>query len=242
MGRLRHRVIAAAAALLVQLEPAAAASERAVLADGTAIDYLVALPAGYDPARSYPMILAFPGGRQTADDATRLLDRFFAFAGPDRGVVTVVPIAPGVSRKFYFDFGEPTIDEIPEFVRLMRQRYAVAGDTIHLAGHSNGAVSAFRAAIRFPELFASMTALAGSPVEPEDWDRLDRLRGLRITLVVGRNDPEWADRVIGAKQVLDGLGIPARLEVLRLNGHLLSDLSFEKSGRVMDLILGAEAK
>jgi predicted peptidase len=211
MDRFRHRLITAAALLLPLLPTAAtaAAPERAVLADGSAIDYLVALPTGYDATRSYPMILAFPGGRQTADDAARLLDRFFAFAGPNRGVITVVPIAPGVSRKFYFDFGERTIDKVPEFVALVRQRYAAAGDRIHLAGHSNGAVSAFRAAIRFPELFASMTALAGCPVESEDWDRLDRLRGLRIALVVGRSDP---------------------------------DLCFQKSDRVLDLILGADAK
>ena len=237
--RLRTYALVAFAALLVQLQPAASEIDRVVLADGTTIEYVVILPTGYDPTQSYPAILAFPGLRQRLEDAVYTAERFFAYAG-DRGVITFVPAAPGVSRKWYFDFGEPTIDLIPEFVGALRERYPIAGDKMHLAGYSNGGVSAFRAAVRFPELFESMTAFAGCAVEQRDVDRFDRLRGLRINLIVGRHDVNWADLIIETKQMLDELGIPATLEVVGLNGHELADLSHENSPRLFDVILGVD--
>ena len=61
---------------------------------GITLRYKVILPNGYDPARTYPAVLAFPGGRQTIDGVDSSLDRNWRAEAEGRGYIIVSPAAP----------------------------------------------------------------------------------------------------------------------------------------------------
>lgn len=207
----------------------AAESERMRLADGTEITYTLILPAGFDSARAYPALLVFPGGRQNATSVQGGLSRFWGAEAAKRGFIVFSPAAPP-GQTFY----EKGVDLIPEFLRRQLAAYRIEGEKFHVAGHSNGGVSAFAAAVRHPELFHSVTVLAGFPVEQADFDRLDGLRGLRVALFVGERDLDWKEGMERTRDRLAAAGTDVQLEVMPRNGHLLPDLSFEKSTRIFE--------
>src|SRR5262245_42889429 len=60
----------------------------------TTVEYKVVLPGGYDPAKSYPGILAFGGGPQTMNTVDGLLNRNLRAEAEKRGYIVVAPAAP----------------------------------------------------------------------------------------------------------------------------------------------------
>jgi len=97
-------------------------------------------------------------------------------------------------------------------------------------------VSAFVVAIRYPQLFHSLTALAGFPVEDADFNRLDRLKNIKVTMFVGTSDQYWKEGMEKTRDRLASLGKTVTFEVTPRNGHFLPDLSFDKSGRIIKRI------
>lgn len=207
----------------------AAESERMRLSDGTEITYALILPPGFQRERVYRALLVFPGGRQNAASVQGGLSRFWGAEAAKRGFIVFSPAAPP-GKVFY----EKGVDLIPEFLRRQLAAYRIEGEKFHVAGHSNGGVSAFSAAVRYPELFHSVTVLAGFPVEPADFDRLEGLRDLRVTLFVGDRDLDWKEGMEKTRDRLAAAGTEVHLEVIPGNGHLLPDLSFEKSTRIFE--------
>ena len=201
------------------------------LADGTEIEYALALPADYQNDKAYPALLAFPGGRQTVDSVEGGLSRFWEREAVKRGYIVFSPAAP-TGKPFY----ESGADLIPEFLQRQLAAYKIEGGKFHVAGLSNGGVSAFVVAIRYPELFHSLTALAGFPVEQIEFDRLDRLRDIRIAMFVGDSDTYWKEGMEKTRDRLASLGKTVYFEVISRNGHFLPDLSFENSARVFKRI------
>src|ERR1700753_1738189 len=61
---------------------------------GTTVHYKVVLPNGYDPAKTYPAILAFGGGPQTMNTVDNVLDRNLRPEAEKRGYIVVAPAAP----------------------------------------------------------------------------------------------------------------------------------------------------
>lgn len=218
-------------AIIKMLEANAAAINELALSDGTKITYVLALPSDFNRERAYPFLVVFPGGEQTIDTVQGGLERFWEVEALRRGFVVISLVAP--RGKPFFKNG---IDLVPEFLNRLQKSYRVKGDKFHLAGHSNGGVSAFRAAVRYPELFQSLTALAGFPEEGKDFARLDRLKNLRISMLVGDGDLYWKE---GMKRTFDRLKLlknEVYFQVLPRNGHFLPDLSFENSSRIFDHI------
>src|SRR6185436_13461309 len=87
--------------------------------------------------------------------------------------------------------GEGSIALVPDIIAAMRATFAVKDGPMHVGGHSNGGVTAFRAAIRWPEEFTSLTVIAGVPAELVDFSRIDRLKGMKISMFVGASDIDW---------------------------------------------------
>ena len=233
------RLLPFAVAVLVALPAIATAHETRsfTLPDGTTIQYVLVLPDGYDPAQKYQALLAFPGGEQTVARAVATVERFWEPEAVKRGVIVVAPAAPSPARPYYM--GEGSVTLIPDIVAAMRAAYPIKEGQIHLAGHSNGGVTAFRAAIRWPELFQSLTVIAGVPVERVDFDRLDRLNGMRISLFVGIADYDWREPMAVTHEVMTELGIPSTFTVVPRSSHQLEALSYEKSGPVFDTVVPA---
>lgn len=209
----------------------AAEFARMRLSDGSEIEYALVLPAGFREDRSYPALLAFPGGAQTLESVKSALARFWEPEAAKRGYLVFSPAAPR-GRPFY----ESGVDLVPEFLQRQLAAFRIEGGKFHVAGSSNGGVSAFAAAVRHPEFFHSLTALAGFPVEDADFDRLDRLKNIKVSMFVGANDQYWKEGMEKAGDRLRALGQPFCFEAIPRNGHFLPDLSFEKSSRLFDRI------
>ncbi len=72
---------------------------------GITIRYKIVLPNAYDPARAYPAILAFAGGRQNLDAVNNMLERNWLPEAEARGYIIVSPIAP--PNHFFFGTARP---------------------------------------------------------------------------------------------------------------------------------------
>lgn len=209
----------------------AADFKRMRLPDGTEIEYALVLPADFRNDGIYPALLAFPGGRQTLESVKGGLSRFWEREAAKRGYIVFSPAAP--SGKPFFENGA---DLIPEFLRHLLAAFRIEGGKFHVVGPSNGGVSAFVVAIRYPEFFHSLTALAGFPVEQQDFDRLDRLQNIKIAMFVGDGDLYWKEGMEKTRHRLASLGKQVYFEVIPRNGHFLPDLSFENSARIFERI------
>lgn len=215
----------------VGLPADAAEFKRMRLSDGTELEYALVLPADFRNDRIYPALLAFPGGRQNLESVRGGLARFWEREAAKRGYIVFSPAAP-TGKPFH----ESGADLIPEFLGRLLASFRIEGDKFHVAGLSNGGVSAFVVAIRYPHLFHSLTALAGFPVEQVDFERLHRLQNVKIAMFVGDGDQYWKEGMEKTRDRLASLGKQVYLEVIPRNGHFLPDLSFENSTRVFERI------
>jgi len=199
------------------------------LSDGTDIAYTLILPDSFQEGRTYPALLALPGGRQNTESVQAALGRFWGPEAARRGFIVFSPAAP--AGKAFYNEGA---DLVFELVRRLLVEFRIEGGKLHLAGHSNGGVSAFAAAVRHPELFRSLTVLAAFPLERRDFDRLDTLRALRVSMFVGERDLDWKEGMEKTRDRLAAAGVDVRMEVVPGNGHLLPALSFANSARIFD--------
>ena len=83
-------VVAMFATLPVQAE----LLEKTRKVGGTTVRYKVVLPIGYDPAKTYPAILAFGGGPQTMNTVDNVLTRNLRAEAEKRGYIVIAPAAP----------------------------------------------------------------------------------------------------------------------------------------------------
>src|ERR1700758_5146917 len=69
--------------------------EKTKKVGATTVRYKIVLPNGYDPAKTYPAILAFGGDPQTMKTVDNVLNRNFRAEAEKRGYIVVAPTAPG---------------------------------------------------------------------------------------------------------------------------------------------------
>lgn len=220
-------VIAAAIGCTTAMKAVAADIKTFEHSDGTRIRYVLALPTGFKPGREYPVLVALPGGPQTIATVQGGLERFWLDEALHRGFIVVSPAAP--AGKPFYKGGSALL---PELLNQLLKTYRVKAGKFHLAGHSNGAVSAFRAAIRYPHMFLSLTVIAGFPEDDKDFAGLDQIGNITISMFVGDSDLYWKDGMERTFQRLRNLGHDVHFEIIPRNGHFLPDLSFENSRRI----------
>ncbi len=209
----------------------AAEYRNLVLSDGSKIEYALVLPANYQTDKAYPAILAFPGGRQSIQSVGGTLERFWEAEAVKRGFIVISPAAP--PGKPFFEDGA---DLIPEFLRHFLDAYRIKGSRFHIAGHSNGGVSAFRVAVRNPHMFRSLIALAGFPEFQEDFDRLEQIKELDVIMFVGDGDEYWKEGMRKTKDRLESFGTKVYFQIVPRNGHFFPDLTYENSWKIFDHI------
>ena len=73
---------------------------------GTTVHYKVILPRGFNPAKTYPAVLAFPGGPQTMDTVEGTVERNWREQAERRGYIVIVPAAP--NGHLFFEEGAKT--------------------------------------------------------------------------------------------------------------------------------------
>jgi dipeptidyl aminopeptidase/acylaminoacyl peptidase len=174
-----------AVAMLVSQSLFAEVLDKSVTLHGMQVHYKVVLPNGFDAAKTYPAILAFPGGAQTMDTVEGTLQRNWREMAERLGYIVVIPAAPG--GQVYFQEGA---DVFPDFLVKLLGDYKILGNKFHIAGVSNGGLSAFHIAALYPQYFWSVTGLPG--FLPDDTSaHMRQLAKLCINMYAGERDPDW---------------------------------------------------
>ncbi len=217
-------------ALVVAGRPAhAELLDKTTKVSGVSVHYKVVLPSGYDPARTYPGILAFGGGPQTMNTVDSVLTRNLRAEAEKRGYIVVAPAAP--DGELFFESGARIF---PEFLKRMRADYKIEGGRFHIAGPSNGGIAAFHVAAAFPQYFRSVTAFPGYMWEPSQ-AKLQAIAQMCVFMYVGEDDEyRWHDEMKREAEFLRGRGTVARYTVEKGQPHRLETLAGANASRLFD--------
>ena len=91
---------------------------------------------------------------------------------------------------------------------------------------------------RQPEKFASITAVPGFP-QTSDFDQLDKLIHIPVTLYVGENDTSWVERMTATKAELQRLGGQVSLTIVPNEGHVIQSITGTELYDLLDAYQGS---
>ena len=218
-----------AVAMFATLPLRAELLEKSKKMAGLTVHYKVVLPSGYDPAKTYPAILAFGGGPQTMTTVERVLNRNFRAEAEKRGYIVVAPSAP--DDQVFFEDGARIF---PEFLKMMMADYKIRDNKFHIAGPSNGGIAAFHVAAANPQYFLSVTAFPGYMWEPST-AKLVAISKMCVFMYVGENDQYmWHPEMKREAEFLRSIGTVARYTVEKGQPHRMETLAGANAGRLFD--------
>lgn len=198
---------------------------------GLKLTYDVLLPPHYDPARSYPVVLVFAGGPQLLRMAKSTIETDWRAEAEKRGYIVISPGTPDGSLFFQ------NADRVfPGFLDAIRKQYKVAGGKLHIAGHSNGGISAFHVAVEYPRYFSTVTGYPGLLNDSADGERVDGLRGMCLFMHVGDQDKGWMPAMREQAESLKRDGYRIKITIEKGQGHRLHADEINLSPRLFDEI------
>ncbi|MFT7647249.1 MAG: hypothetical protein ACI8Y4_001995 [Candidatus Poriferisodalaceae bacterium] len=154
------------------------------------VQYVAIVPSEFQIGDTAPVLLVLPPSSQSLTDTETYAARTLTSEATSRGWVVISPVAP--DAQFFFEGSEQFL---PGVVGWIQTWVEPEGELVHLAGVSNGGVSAFRVAGQHPDLFGSITVLPRYPSSPEDVAVLSTLAEIPIRMFVGGDDGSWANSV-----------------------------------------------
>lgn len=187
-----------------------------VTIDGTALEYAVNVPDGFETGDEAPLLLAFPGGGQPLEGAAGLVEGTLSSEAERLGWVVVSPAAPDGVR--FFDGSE---ELIPGFLDWVETWVTPTGGAPHVLGPSNGGISSFRYALANPDRVQSVTVFPGFPRGDDDRAALDQIVDIPIRLYAGETDTTWVENAQTTLDALTELGATdVELTVFEGEGHV----------------------
>jgi poly(3-hydroxybutyrate) depolymerase len=220
---------AVSVAVLAASPAAADVVQKTARVGGTTLAYQVYTPPGYDPAKAYPAVLVFTGGGQSIEAAKGTILADWAPEAAKRGYIVISPAAP--NGDLFFEKGDRVF---PGFLDQIRRDYKIAGK-LHLAGHSNGGLSAFHVAARWPAYFSTVTGYPGLFDEP-DLPRMTALKPMCVSMHVGDGDPIWWAAMQDQYEQMQKRGFRIKLSVEKGQGHRLKASELDLPKRLFDEI------
>ena len=197
---------------------------------GTEVEYKVLLPPDYDPAKPHPVVLVFTGGAQGIQAAENTLKADWQDEAEKRGYVVISPAAP--DGELFFQEGDRVF---PAFLDMIRKDYKVAGK-IHIAGHSNGGLSAFHIAAKYPQYFSTVTGYPGLYQDNPEADYPPALKGLCLYMHAGDRDPDWRNAMQAQAKAMSAAGFRIKFTVEPNSTHRLNAPALGLSERLFDEI------
>ena len=197
---------------------------------GLTLYYKVILPHDYDPDKAYPGVLAFPPGGQTMDMVNVTLNQNWAGEAQRRGYIVVIPAAPG--GRLFFEEG---FRVFPQFLDQLLTEYKIRDSKFHIAGMSNGGISAFYVAAAYPRYFLSVTGFPGY-LPDATAERVAALAGMCINMHVGELDTGWVENMGEQASRFRGSGMTVRMTVEKGQSHVIRTLTGEGSARLFEEI------
>lgn len=207
------------AALILSGRPLAAeVLDKSAEISGTKLDYKVVLPNGYDAAKAYPAILAFGGGPQTMRMVEATLNRNWREQAETLGYIVVLPAAP--NGDLFFESGDRVF---PAFIVKLLGDYKVLQNKFHIAGVSNGGLSAFHIASLYPQYFWSVTGLPGF-LDDATPAHVQALAKMCIYMYAGEMDQGWAQSEKSQYAKFKSQGFTVEFSEEKGEGHVMRTL------------------
>ena len=224
------RITLALTLALAAAQPASAAMiEKTGRFGGLQITYKVLLPPGYDAAKTYPAVLVFTGGGQELRGAQNTIEADWRPEAEKRGYIVISPAAPDAG--LYFEGGDRAF---PEFLDVMRRDYHVAPGRFHVAGHSNGGLSAFHIAAKYPSYFATVTGYPGLLDDPGQ--KVASLKPMCLYMHVGDMDDGWRAALRAQADSMTRSGFRIAFTVEKNQVHRLKAAELNLPKRLFDEI------
>ena len=120
-------------------------------------------------------------------DAT--LNSVYRAQAEQRGYIVVEPAAP--NGVLFFEGSERVF---PAFLTKLLGDYKIVDNKFHVAGNSNGGLSAFLVAAKYPQFFWSVTGFPGF-LEDATPQQSSALAKLCIHMFAGELDSGWPDEM-----------------------------------------------
>jgi len=192
------------------------------------VTYKVVLPSGYDASKTYPLVLVFTGGPQTLQIATSTVDADWRAEAEHRGYIVVAPASP--NGELFFEGADRIF---PAFIDQMLRDYHVG--KVHVAGHSNGGLSAFHIAARYPKYFSTVTGYPGL-LDGPDRALANAVKDKCLFMHVGDRDSGWMPAMQEQAKDLASRGFRIRITVEKDQVHRLKAQEIDLSRRLFDEI------
>jgi poly(3-hydroxybutyrate) depolymerase len=230
--RMGLRLAAVVALVLSMTSPAAAEMiEKKGRFGGLDLTYKVVLPPNFNPQRTYPAVLVFTGGGQQLTGAERTLQSDWQAEGERRGYILIAPGTPNGDVFF------ASADRVfPEFLDAILRDYRIQGGKLHVAGHSNGGISAFHVATKYPQYFRTVTGYPGMLDGVSDANRIQTLNPMCVFMHVGDMDPGWKSAMERQYDSLRLQGFRIQFKVEPNQVHRLRAAEINLSKRLFDQI------
>jgi pimeloyl-ACP methyl ester carboxylesterase len=192
-------------------------SSGSVDVDGVTIDYVVSVPEGFASGDEAPLLLAFPPGGQGLETARSVVEETYAPEAQRLGWVVISPAATHVG--LYFQGSELLV---PGFLDWVETWMTPEGGAPHVAGPSNGGISAFRYAALNTDRVLSVTTFPGFPQSEDDQSALRQLANIPVRLYVGGTDTGWISPSEQVANTLEELGADVKLTIFEGEGHKIT--------------------
>jgi predicted esterase len=154
------------------------------------------------------------------------LVRNWSLEAQRRGYIVVIPAAPK-SHLFF----EERARVFPEFLHELLADFKIRDGKFHIAGMSNGGISAFHLAAAYPQFFLSVTGFPGylPDATPE---RVGALSKMCINMHVGELDTGWLKTMDDQASIFRAKGFSVRFTVEKGQSHVIGTLSGDGSVRL----------
>jgi poly(3-hydroxybutyrate) depolymerase len=159
--------------------------------------YHMYVPATFDPATSYPLVVALHGLGGTEDSFFDGYDKLFPELAEKHGYIVAAPLGYRVDGGYGWGVGQPPADpvtrrsqdlseqDVMRVLQIVRDQYKIDPSRIYLTGHSLGAIGTWKIAPKYPDVWAAIGTFSGSGAP----DTLARITHVPEFVVHGDNDP-----------------------------------------------------
>ena len=158
------------------------------------------------------------------------LNQNWAGEAQRRGYIVVIPAAPG--GRLFFEEGARVF---PQFLEQLLGNYKIRDNKFHIAGMSNGGISAFYIATSYPRYFLSVTGFPGY-LPDATVQRVAALGGMCINMHVGELDSGWLEDMQQQASQFKAKGVTVRMTVEKGQSHVIRTLAGDGAARLFDEI------
>jgi predicted peptidase len=220
--------VIAISSLLLGSTASADVQVKSATVNGTKVNYKVVLPKNFDPAKTYPAVLAFPPGGQDKQMVDAGINNNYRAQAESRGYIVVEPEAP--NGTLFFEGGEKIF---PAFITKILADYKIQDNKFNIAGNSNGGLSAFLIASKYPQYVVSVTGFPGF-LDDATPQTIAVLGKMCVHMFAGELDSGWPEEMRDQANKLKAAGYNVTYSLEKGQPHVIRTLTGAGAARLFD--------